>query len=217
MNIKKEIGQRIKQARKDAKLTQDELAAQLNVKKSRISAWERGIRRPLLEDIITIGNALSVEAAYLFCLSDTTFSDKYYTQLKEKLVPVIDNEEIINFKKILQADLFDNLKLYPHVLSEKQSGYAYFAIKITEKSMFPDLLIDDIVIIDPEREPEPGNFILIHSHANNKSFIRKLRQITQPDGTIIYHGIASNKDWPITILNEKDKILGVLIQQHRNL
>lgn len=59
------IGSRIKAARENKKITQEELAALLDLSTTHISVIERGVKPPKLETFIRIANLLGVSADYL--------------------------------------------------------------------------------------------------------------------------------------------------------
>ena len=59
------IGSRIKAAREKKKLTQEELAALLDMSTTHISVIERGVKPPKLETFIRIANILGVSSDYL--------------------------------------------------------------------------------------------------------------------------------------------------------
>lgn len=56
------IGQRIKRARINARITQEELAAIIDCTPQHVSAIERGTKTPRLDTFITIANTLHVSA-----------------------------------------------------------------------------------------------------------------------------------------------------------
>ena len=58
----KTVGQRIKAAREKKNLTQDELAALVNISTTHMSVIERGVKIPRLDTFVTIANALAVSA-----------------------------------------------------------------------------------------------------------------------------------------------------------
>lgn len=58
-------GQRIKTARKQAGMTQSELANKLNIPYQSISQWERDVRNPKRETLQRIADALGVSVDYL--------------------------------------------------------------------------------------------------------------------------------------------------------
>ena len=59
------VGSRIKTARENKKLTQEELAAMVDLSPTHISVIERGVKSPKLETFVRIANALDVSADYL--------------------------------------------------------------------------------------------------------------------------------------------------------
>lgn len=62
------IGARIKAAREKAGMTQEDLAAALEMSPTHISVIERGVKSPKLETLVNIANALNVS-------SDTLLQD----------------------------------------------------------------------------------------------------------------------------------------------
>ena len=56
------IGQRIQTARRNARMTQEELAAIIGCTPQHLSAIERGTKTPRLDTFITIANALHMSA-----------------------------------------------------------------------------------------------------------------------------------------------------------
>ena len=69
------IGNRIKTLREAKKITQSELARQLNVSRQIISYYETGARMPNTEDIALLAKYFEVPADYLLNLSDSTSTD----------------------------------------------------------------------------------------------------------------------------------------------
>lgn len=67
MNI---IAQRIKELRKDNKMSQVELAEKCMVKQSCVSKWERGETIPDVELIILLTKIFSISADYLLGIKD---------------------------------------------------------------------------------------------------------------------------------------------------
>lgn len=59
------IGARIKAARERADMTQEDLAAELEMSPTHISVLERGLKAPKLETLVNIANALHVSSDML--------------------------------------------------------------------------------------------------------------------------------------------------------
>lgn len=64
-NFVSEIGARIRAARRDAGLTQAELAERSGLNRSFLGAMERGVRNSSLETLFEVAKALKVEAQSL--------------------------------------------------------------------------------------------------------------------------------------------------------
>lgn len=63
----KETGKRIKAARENAGLTQEDLAGIIGCTPQHISAIERGLKTPRLDTFVTIANATHMSTDYLLC------------------------------------------------------------------------------------------------------------------------------------------------------
>ena len=68
----KEIGERIKHLRISKKLTQDEVAHALNVKRETVTRWETGARDLKTEKTILLSKYFNVSADYLLGLTENT-------------------------------------------------------------------------------------------------------------------------------------------------
>lgn len=62
--------QKLKELRKEKKLTQTELASKLNISQKLYSNWESGKAEPTLDNIIKLANILDVTVDYLLGRSD---------------------------------------------------------------------------------------------------------------------------------------------------
>lgn len=98
----KAIGARIKAARKAKKLTQEDLAAIIDLSTTHISVIERGVKAPKLETFVSIANALEVSAdALLFDVVNHS-SEGVANEMSAKIVG-LPKEEQIRILKILDA------------------------------------------------------------------------------------------------------------------
>lgn len=97
--MKYEIGGRIRRYRKAKGLTQEQLAKEINVTKSRISNWEQGINRPDVERIGDICRALNVSPSELL---DVHLSDDVLTAREKNVIRAYrEKTEVQNAVNIL--------------------------------------------------------------------------------------------------------------------
>ena len=92
------VGARIKEAREKSGLTQEDLAAELDMSPTHISVLERGRKAPKLETLVNIANALHVSTDMLLqdvvvCATDGLASE--LSVAIAKLAPK-EQERIIN-------------------------------------------------------------------------------------------------------------------------
>lgn len=71
------FGTRLKDLRKSKRLTQLELAEAVDLVKSSISAYEKGLKYPSIEVLIKLCNFFNVSSDYLLGLSDNKEIQKY--------------------------------------------------------------------------------------------------------------------------------------------
>lgn len=83
------IGERIKQVRKEAGMTQQQLAQRLGIPYQSIGQWERGIRKPKIETLQAIADAIGVSLDYL--LGNVT--DPFFVLDTEKIKADINSYE----------------------------------------------------------------------------------------------------------------------------
>lgn len=83
MELKYEIGNRIRKYRLDKGLSQKELANQIGVSNSRVSNWEHGINRPDADILADICRALNVSPSELL---DVRLSPDDLNDIERKVI-----------------------------------------------------------------------------------------------------------------------------------
>lgn len=98
---------RLKELRKEKKLTQEELAQKINVTKLTISRWERGERLPKSDKAQELADFFKVNTAYLLGYSDfpaRNLKELLFHEIKaekEYKVIRIGNENFISENRVL--------------------------------------------------------------------------------------------------------------------
>ena len=97
------IGARIKAARERAGMTQEDLAAALEMSPTHISVIERGVKSPKLETLVNIANALKVSSDTLLQDVVTHSSDGIASELSVAIskLPKKDQERMLNAVRAL--------------------------------------------------------------------------------------------------------------------
>lgn len=104
---------RLKELRKKANLTQEELGNQLGVAGNTVCYWEAGESQPPLETIIKLAEIFCVSTDYLFGLENLDKEEKLIKALTEVGI-------VVNAKDITMADLLNALKIVEMMKGKKE-------------------------------------------------------------------------------------------------
>lgn len=76
------FGDRLKELREDANMTQEQLAEKLNINKSSISSYETNSKMPSVDKLVKIADIFKVSLDYLTCRT----KDPYNISMQNKVV-----------------------------------------------------------------------------------------------------------------------------------
>lgn len=219
LNIKKEIGKRILEARKAKGLTLKalgELAGDL--KQTRLTNWEQGTRAPGPEEIKLLAKALDVSPAFLMCLSDDIQVKK--TKSPTHLIPLLDHHQACDVKSRINAIreqrtcaevvfISVSAELSPQLSDEA------FALKMTDESMMPEIRLNDVLIIDPTVAPKPGDYVVVKVATKVETIVCQYKKLSYTSSE--FELITLNDNWPNITMNEslQVQIIGKVIQNLR--
>jgi transcriptional regulator with XRE-family HTH domain len=99
----KAVGQRIKMAREAKNLTQEELAAMVNLSSTHVSVIERGLKVTKLDAFVAIANALEVSADTLLIDVVAHSVDGVSNELSDMIskLPLDEQKRILNAVRAL--------------------------------------------------------------------------------------------------------------------
>lgn len=200
MSIKEKIGQRILDERKAKGLTRKALAELTGeLKVSRINNYERGDRTPGPTEIKLLADALEVSPSYLMCLTDSREGKMTKSPGMGALIPVLDYKQATDpagrIEKI-KEDVDTKVEFVPVSTAASDSiGKNAFALKIQDDSMIPEFRANDVLIIDPETTPKPGDFVVSLIEGEQEVIVRKYKQLSASKETHQFELIALNEDW----------------------
>lgn len=156
-----EFGRRLREARKAAGMTLQTVAEKLNsdfgtnINKGTISKYENGVHEPSASTIYCLGQVLGVSGEFL---------------LGKTNMPLLDS---------LRQN--QNSRHSGVLFGEPQELPGYLSYQITDDSMYPRYLIDDVLIIQPTATCENGQFCLVRLE-NGQTVVR--RALVRPDAFI---------------------------------
>ena len=165
-NCGMEIGQMIRQRRRELKLTQEALALEVNSDAGNISRIENGKQSVPLEKIELYAKALNCSVTDLF--TDKTKKDEPTLPEGFSKIPCIDEK---------QAEVWNIIKnqlshqgITDWVVTSSEYSGSVFAFVVNNERMFPEMKIGDVLIFDSELQPDAGDVVL--------SLVEDLNEIT---------------------------------------
>ena len=204
------IGKRLKELRKNNKLSMDSLVEKLNkeynlrITKSMVSRWENSLSEPSSKFITAYAKFFNVDLNYLAGITNFDSHDKYNTVTYGEIIPV-EITEIPMYGKASAGTGYINLSEEIGSYSIPKDIYknGLFAIKVSGDSMngFDKSIPDDsIAIVDPELCTNPINLngkVCVFEY-DDETYIKQL--IIDKQGIIRLHSFNPDYD-DIIILN----------------
>jgi SOS-response transcriptional repressor LexA len=224
-DIKKLIGQRILVERKAKGLTQAKLAELAGgLKQPRVNNWEQGIRTPGPAEIKQLAGVLEVSPAFLMCLTDRKQPHPLDKNYVGALIPLLSPRQLDNpqhwIQSIRDGEYDGEIAFIPITIAlAKMIGDNAFALKMIDASMEPELRPNDVLIVNPDATPKPGNIVVVTSNDSPEVIIRRYKQLSISKSSPQFELLALNKNWAAIQNHELVgcKILGTVINLSRQI
>ncbi|MCD8049175.1 MAG: XRE family transcriptional regulator [Clostridia bacterium] len=156
------IGEKIRSLRKEASLSQTQLASLLSVSQSTVSMWEKNNNSPEYSTLLKLCDVFGVSSD---ALTGTT-NDKVLTR-----VPVLGY-----VRAGIPNEALENILDYEDVYLRQNDPDEYFALRIKGDSMSPRMMDGDIVTVRRTSDFQSGDVCVVlveNSDATVKKVIKK--------------------------------------------
>lgn len=198
----------LKAARKAARLTQAEVAAQIGITQNAYSYWENDKVKIDNESLVKLSKLFGATIDYLTGIS---------TQAQDKVVriPVLGTipagipleaiEDIIDYEEISQSFL--------------TGGKEYFALEVKGDSMWPDYLAGDIVIVRKQPVCHSGDDCVVYVNGYDAT----LKQVKFNDADHSLSLVPRNQSYPPKTYSQEEvqllpvTIAGVVVELRRKI
>lgn len=155
------LAKRIAMARKEASLSQSELARRVGVSSQTVNRWERAdlapdnrkAVRPSRESIISLAAALNKSVQWLLSgHAPSIYSPEYIESKWGREVAYCDPRQAI--REVLP----DESK--PVLISKFAAGPRAFYFEVVDHSLEPMFPVGSLLVMDPDKKPSPGATVL---------------------------------------------------------
>lgn len=199
---------RLRELRKNANLSQQDLAKKLNTTQANVSSWEKNKWQPDLIALIEMAKIFNCSVDYLL-----ENADENKEGTKKNRIPVLGRIPAgIPIEMI--EDILDYEDINPDLL---RGGKEYFALKVKGDSMSPKFLEGDILIVRKQDDCENGDFAIVAVNGNDATF----KKVIKKESCIILQPLNPNFE-PVIYDNEQIatlpvRILGVVVEIRRTI
>jgi transcriptional regulator with XRE-family HTH domain len=203
------IGKRIRFARNERGLTQEELAKLVGKSKQLTSAWEAGRAQITSTTLSRLGQVLAVDIRWI--LSGGTAPHFLPAQPEGSTVPLLNAEQVI----LLAKEKIDLKKAEKQTFLNMRVSERAFAIEAPDGGLSPAIAKGDLIVVDPVLEIEPTSIVLAVIFAEKTLklkrpvvMVREVRFTTVSAPKAPFHLVPTQTGFPsIDVRRDRDGIL----------
>lgn len=207
------LGTRLKELRKQRKLTQGQLGKALGVSDVTIGYWERDLNVPGGKSLTKLAQYLGVTEGFLLYGREDE-ANVGPAPVAAQQVPIISYVQAGAWSPECDARNLDGTVEY--ILTSEFHSHSTFALKVKGKSMEPEFVEDDVIIIDPELHPGPGDYVVAKNGGDEATFKKYRARGVSETGDEIFELVPLNDDYAIrNSAKEKIHVIGVVVEHRR--
>lgn len=202
-----EFGERLKELRERAGLSQDALASELNKSKSLISMYESGKRIPPYETQELIADFFNVGLDYLMGRENVYLT---LNTSKPQRIPVLGS-----VPAGIPLEAIEDIVDYEDIPESMSRNGEFFGLRVNGESMVPVFNDGDTVIIQKQDSADTGDYVVAMINGGEAT-LKKLKRFDE--GIIL---IPNNPEFfPVTYTNDQIlslpvRIIGKVVELRR--
>lgn len=221
------INDRISARRRAQKMSQDELAKRIGITRVSISKWESGLNQPKGRYLNDLAAALGVTVDWLLTGSGgapESSADQPipgYHNVEPAVIPQGTRVPVLSYvqaghwhEMCEQATAFDGNVEY--VTAGVDVGPCGFGLWLRGNSMLPLFKEGDLIIVDPDEAPQPGDYVVAKNGSEEATFKKYRPRGIDENGQEVFELVPLNDDYPIMHSDRQHiQIIGVMVE-HRS-
>ncbi len=208
-------------------MSQDELARRIGITRVSISKWESGLNQPKGRYLNDLAAALGVTVDWLLTGDGNsseppaTKSIPGYHNVEPAVIPQGSRVPVLSYvqaghwhEMCDQATAFDGNVEY--VTAGVEVGPCGFGLWLRGDSMLPQFKEGDLIIVDPDEAPQPGDYVVASNGSDEATFKKYRPRGIDENGHEVFELVPLNDDFP-TMHSDRQhiQIIGVMVE-HRS-
>lgn len=212
-----EIGDRLRQRRKELGLSMRQIADQIGVSEATVSRWESGQIANMKRNFVpAYAKALGVSAEFIMGFSDINANERNlihaHDAMTTKRIPVFS---YVSAGSGCFAD--SNIDCYIDITEEMAKSGEYFGVRVKGDSMEPDIKDQDIVICRKQEYANDGQIVIAIVNGD-EGFCKKFILYDKSIGLV-----SNNPAYKPMMFTKKEvasvpvRIMGVVVELRRTI
>lgn len=213
------LGLRIARAREHANMKQRDVAEYFGISTQAISQWESNRTRPDSQRLASLARLFGVRLDWLLDETGPIVFERPATNTGARhttRVPVIDRIEAGDWTGIKQPSVVGSAGEF--LQTDLEVSSSTFALVIEGRSMAPEFQPGDKVIIDPEIQPRPGDYVVAKRDKDQEAIFKEFQlKIQNKEGHAVIELKPINPDLPTLLIdrNNPGRIVGTMVEHRR--
>ena len=217
------IGQRIRARRVALKMTQRELSAATGYSHAIVSQWENDLSKP--KNTLLVAKALRTSMEWLLT-GEGSEDDLNVTVSPEgvinvvpasigiRKIPIISYVQAGCWTESLECRAMDGS--IETINTDLDLGSMAFALEVRGDSMAPEILEGDVVVIDPDVDPLPGDYVVAKNGSHEATLKQYRPRGTNDQGQEYFELVPLNPVYPAMRSDHHHvTIIGVMMEHRR--
>ncbi len=221
------INDRITASRQAQKMSKAELARRVGISHASVSKWESGLNQPKGRYLNDLAAALGDTVDWLLTWDGDAPASPGEQQVagfhnvepavipQGTRVPVLSYVQAGHWHEMCeQATAFDGNVEF--VTAGVDVGPCGFGLWLRGQSMEPFFKEGDLIIVDPDEAPQPGDFVVAKNGSEEATFKKYRPRGIDESGQEVFELVPLNDDYP-TMHSDRQhiQIIGVMVE-HRS-
>ena len=210
----KEMNDRLSELRSAAKLTQNAVAKAVGVSRAAVTQWESGLTKPKGEYIHALAKLYGCTTGYILHGEQTGGDNIVYADIGIRKIPIINYVQAGCWTESAECRELDGSIKY--ITTDLDVGSRTFAVEIQGDSMLPEFLEGDVVMIDPDEPPHPGDFVVAKNGEHEATFKKYKPRGYNAEGFEWFELVPLNDNYPPMRSDVcQIKIIGTMVEHRR--